>query len=77
MKISYGPPGVQGVTTIMSVGNDVEEGSAIAYRAARWGEWTGMGLWGYGWATKNKELKKIGGGIAIASLLIALFSKPR
>lgn len=76
MKIAYGPPGVQGVTTLMSVG-DVEEGSLVAYKAGRWGEWAGMGLWGYGWATKNQELKKIGGGIAIAGLLISLFSKPR
>ena len=73
MKIAHGPPGAHGVTTLMSVGSDgldprISDTARLVGIAA-------SGVWAYGWATKQKGIKKVGLGVAMAALVVELLSK--
>lgn len=79
MQVAHGPPGASGVTTLMSVGADDIEGygQVELHRAARTVGIISAGAWIYAWSAKNQGLKKIAMGVALASFVVELISRPR
>lgn len=73
MKVNYGSPGHRGVTQLMHVGDIPSDDSKdVAKTTLTVLEIASLGLWAYGWKTKNKTLKKIGGTASIGFLVARL-----
>jgi hypothetical protein len=73
MKLSYAQPAQKGVTMIMGVGQaDGTEAGMDLKKLVKYGGAVAVGVWGYGWATKNPKIKKIGFGAAVALFLLNL-----
>jgi hypothetical protein len=72
MKISYGPPGQRGVTTLMAVGDDAELASAT-----KTGAWISLGVMATGWLLGSPRLADVGAGGAIALIALRVLTKPK
>lgn len=73
--VEYGPPGANGVTSIMGVGSDgiIENGfTKDPYKLAGLAF---LGAWALGAFMKNDDLKKVGFGGGTAVFLMSLFKK--
>ena len=74
VEITYGPPGVRGVTQLMAVGADDFE-SSKAEQATMWGGFAAVGVWAYAQATKNKQVGHVAFGAAVAFFALGLIHR--
>ncbi len=73
MNVSYGPPGLKGVTTLMAVGDsDVELGATD--RAIRRGSLIGAGAWLFGALTGQRTVRNAGMGATIALVTVGVMA---
>ncbi len=71
MRVSYGPPGLKGVTTLVAVGAD--ESDTGTDRALKIGALGAIALAAYGAYAKKKNIRNVGLGGA-AALGIVMFA---
>ncbi|MBT8452958.1 MAG: hypothetical protein KJO40_13400 [Deltaproteobacteria bacterium] len=76
MRISYGPPGQKGVTTMMAVGAD-EYGQGDLEKAVKTGGLVAVGVWGLGWLLGSKTMRNVGLGAGLALFGVQTLSKPQ
>lgn len=68
IHVSYGPPGPQGVTTLLGLGADeVSELADKTDKALTQAGWISLGAWALGVVVNKKRLRDIGIGGAIVA----------
>ena len=82
MKIAHGPPGSVGVKSLQyvgdvdGIGDDADYVTLGLHQLAKPVGSVALGVWVYGFATKNTKLKKQALAVSLAAFVIGMVAKP-